>query len=136
MYESFRKIQKRRSEENDSNYGFTLIELLIVIIVLGILAAIVVLSLGGVTGESKAAACNAEAHTIQIADDAYQADPANGGNWAASVAALVPNYLKTPPSDNGYTLSVAPGTTDIPQVVIGTANPVAFSDPAGCNSLG
>ena len=54
--------------------GFTLIELLIVIIVLGILAAIVVFSLTGVTGQSKAAACTTDAKSVEIAAAAYQAN--------------------------------------------------------------
>ena len=54
--------------------GFTLIELLIVIVVLGILAAIVIFSLTGVTGQSKAAACTADGKTVETAADAYQAD--------------------------------------------------------------
>jgi prepilin-type N-terminal cleavage/methylation domain-containing protein len=139
MIERFREIQERKSAGNDSNYGFTLIELLIVIIVLGILAAIVVLSLGGVTGESKAAACNAEAHTVQIADDEYNADPSNNGAWSPDIATLVTdNDLKTAPSDDGYTLSVSAATTDIPQVLIAPATtPVAFNATSGgCNSLG
>ena len=53
--------------------GFTLIELLIVIVVLGILAAIVVFSLTGVSGQSKQAACTTDAKSVEIAADAYQA---------------------------------------------------------------
>ena len=51
-----------------------LIELLIVIIVLGILAAIVIFSLTGVTGQSEAAACNSDAKTVETAVSAYYAE--------------------------------------------------------------
>ena len=46
---------------------------------LGILAAIVVFSLTGVTGQSKAAACTSDGKTVEIAADAYQAT----GNYPA-----------------------------------------------------
>ena len=49
---------RKSGEANES--GFTLIELLIVIVVLGILAAIVVFSLTGVSGQSKQAACTSD----------------------------------------------------------------------------
>ena len=60
--------------------GFTLIELLIVIVVLGILAAIVVFSLTGVTGQSKPAACTSDAKTVEMAIDAYYADEQRPGS--------------------------------------------------------
>ena len=46
MFKRYREIQERRKAEEASEQGFTLIELLIVIVVLGILAAIVIFSLG------------------------------------------------------------------------------------------
>ncbi len=64
----------RRADGESPEAGFTLIELLIVIVVLGILAAIVIFSLTGVTGQSKAAACNSDAKTVEIAVDAYNAE--------------------------------------------------------------
>ena len=43
---------------------------------LGILAAIVIFSLTGVTGQSQAAACNTDAKTVETAVAAYEANPA------------------------------------------------------------
>jgi general secretion pathway protein G len=54
--------------------GFTLIELLVVIAILGILAAIVSISLLGVTAAAKNSALKAEKQTIQGAFDAMMAD--------------------------------------------------------------
>ena len=73
MFERHREIMERRKSGEASECGFTLIELLIVIVVLGILAAIVVFSLTGVSGQSKAAACTSDGKSVEIAADAYQA---------------------------------------------------------------
>ena len=58
---------KRQRDAGEIESGFTLIELLIVIVVLGILAAVVVFSLGGVTGKSAIAACQADGATVSTA---------------------------------------------------------------------
>jgi len=54
--------------------GFTLIELLVVVTILGILAAIVTLSLVGLTTNATVQSCNQEYKTVQAALDAYMAD--------------------------------------------------------------
>ena len=53
--------------------GFTLIELLVVVTILGILAAIVTLSLVGLTTNASVQSCNQEYKTVQAALDAYMA---------------------------------------------------------------
>ena len=72
MFQRYRELQERRAN-GESEGGFTLIELLIVIVVLGILAAIVIFSLTGVTGQSQVAACNTDAKSVETAVAAYQA---------------------------------------------------------------
>ena len=54
--------------------GFTLIELLIVIAILGIVAAVVALNIGGFFGQGKEQAANTEAHQVQTAVIAYMAE--------------------------------------------------------------
>jgi prepilin-type N-terminal cleavage/methylation domain-containing protein len=54
--------------------GFTLIELLVVVTILGILAAIVTLSLVGLTTHANVEACNSEYKTVQAAIDSYMAN--------------------------------------------------------------
>ena len=65
------KRVKRRL--GDSQDGFTLIELLVVITILGILAAVVVFSVGGIGDKGQDSACKADFATIQTAEEAYYA---------------------------------------------------------------
>jgi prepilin-type N-terminal cleavage/methylation domain-containing protein len=65
------KLEARQNRRKDK--GFTLIELLIVIAILGILAVVVVLSVGGTTTAAKNQACVADKQSIKIAAEAYNA---------------------------------------------------------------
>ncbi|MCC7076450.1 MAG: type II secretion system protein [Acidimicrobiia bacterium] len=56
-----------------SESGFTLVELLIVIVILGILTAVVVFSVGGLRNSGNAAACRAQQRTAETAVEAYNA---------------------------------------------------------------
>ena len=117
MTKYFKSLQERR--DSDTDEGFTLIELLIVIVVLGILAAVVVFALGSVTGNAKASACQADAKQIVTAVQSYNAQKAptliTAETYAAGVygttqqALLVSNgYLSAWPStNNSYTLRLA-----------------------------
>ena len=132
MFERYREIEQRRNDEDASQYGFTLIELLIVIIVIGILAAIVIFSLTGVSGQSKTAACTADAKSVEIAADAYQA---KFSTWPANVAALVPSYLHTSPlTSNGYTISIDTANAVV-QVKVGSGAAANFDDSTGCPAI-
>ncbi len=61
----------RAARKNES--GFTLIELLIVIVILGILAAIVVFAVGAFNDRGEEAACQADLKSVEIAVEAYRA---------------------------------------------------------------
>lgn len=56
--------------------GFSLIELLLVIVILGILATVVVFSVGGLTSEASETGCEADAHVLHTATEAYFAQRA------------------------------------------------------------
>ena len=93
-----KKLQPRRDE------GFTLIELLIVIIVLGILVAIVLFSLGTFKSDSAVAACKADVKQVKTAETAYFAK----NNSYTTVSGLVSaNYLQSAPSSTNYTISAS-----------------------------
>jgi prepilin-type N-terminal cleavage/methylation domain-containing protein len=134
VFERYRELQERRAS-GESEGGFTLIELLIVIIVLGILAAIVIFSLTGVSGQSQVAACNTDAKSVQTAVQAYETQ--NSGNPPANMAALVGTYLHQAPSatttSQGYAISL--DTTTLGQVDVSTSTVTNASyDTAGCAS--
>ncbi|MDP1792998.1 MAG: type II secretion system protein [Acidimicrobiales bacterium] len=59
--------------------GFTLIELLVVIVILGILAAVVVFAVGGLSDSGNDNACKTDTRTIRTAQEAY-ASQDNLGN--------------------------------------------------------
>src|SRR3990172_9330866 len=69
--------------------GFTLIELLIVIVILGILAGVVIFSVGGITDTGEQSACKTDLKTIEVAVEAYRAQE---GNYPAN---LVPTLTAT-----------------------------------------
>jgi prepilin-type N-terminal cleavage/methylation domain-containing protein len=137
VFERYGEIQKRRKGGESSERGFTLIELLIVIVVLGILAAIVVFSLSGVTGQSKAAACTSNGKTIETAADAYEAQtstwPGANAEGASTFYGLVSTYLHAAPSESGMTWTL--GSTD-QSVLVDTGNGTPAEYTTACTGLG
>ena len=125
MIATYRRIkQQRAAEEFDG--GFTLIELLIVIVVLGILAAIVVFSLGTITGKSAVAACEADAQQFNTGLAAFYASNQAYPVTATYVADLTPTFLQTLPNN----------TTHYKFVYIGTATTYTLTveNPTGAPS--
>jgi general secretion pathway protein G len=83
--------------------GFTLIELLMVIVILGILAAVVVFSVSGLSDRGTKAACQADVATVTTAAEAYYAK--NGSYPASTTISSWGGFLKTAtfPTDVNYT---------------------------------
>jgi type II secretion system protein G len=108
--------QIRQARKNQA--GFTLIELLIVIVILGVLSAVVVFAVSGITDRGTAAACKTDVSTVEVAVEAFYAKtgayPA-ANDWAALTTA--PNkFLKNPPSATKYAVSfdAAGAVTTVP----------------------
>jgi prepilin-type N-terminal cleavage/methylation domain-containing protein len=84
--------EARRNGEN----GFTLIELLIVIVILGILAAIVVFSVQGITDRGDKSACKADVATVQAAEEANYAQT---GSYTDVAGLKTANLIHSTPTD-------------------------------------
>jgi general secretion pathway protein G len=117
----------------------TLIELLIVIVVLGILAAVVIFALGGITSKSAVAACSADGATVESAIAALETQYP-GTTWSSTVLTSTANggpYIQSWPNNSAhYTFSGSGSTTSgLTLTPAATGTPVTYVGPSSCNAV-
>jgi prepilin-type N-terminal cleavage/methylation domain-containing protein len=119
--------------------GFTLIELLVVVTILGVLAAIVTLSLVGLTTSAQTKACLQEYRVVQSGMDAYMAYfNLNGVTGAGPTADMTttpdgthplynatgtPTFIRNSPTNYAYKWDQFGRITDISQSPAGPTRP-------------
>jgi general secretion pathway protein G len=130
------KHQRNAGEIN----GFTLIELLIVIVVLGILAAVVIFALGGITGKSAKAACQADGATVSTAIAALEVQyPGTVVTTALMTGATDggPYVQSWPNNATHYTFTLNGTGKDQTALQLGVGSGAAaqYVGPSSCNNV-
>ncbi|MEZ4501087.1 MAG: Ig-like domain-containing protein [Dehalococcoidia bacterium] len=120
-----------------ADQGLTLIELLIVIVILGILSAIIVFSVEGITNRGEAASCEASAQTVRIGAQAFYAQgqgPDQAARYPNDLQELADSdFVDTLPgtlSNGNLTLTFATGTFFVYNPTTGSV------DSTGCGTVG
>jgi len=111
-------LRQKLQDKTGRDEGFTLVELLVVIVILGVLSAVVVFSVSGITNRGTSSACKADVKSVEVATEAYFATNAS---YPANFDQLSPEFLKTVPGvpapsaattsfvNNGHTLTLGSG---------------------------
>jgi prepilin-type N-terminal cleavage/methylation domain-containing protein len=117
-------IQQLKAKR-DQQSGFTLIELLIAIVVIGVLAAVVIIGIGSLTNKGEASACKASADAASAAAIVHYANnsaayPADFNSMVTAKELVLPSAAAalvagdTTVEANGWVLTLTPVAGDAP----------------------
>jgi general secretion pathway protein G len=98
--------------------GFTLVELLVVIVILGILAAIVVFSVRGINDKGQEASCKTDVNMLTTAEEA---NFAQNGTWVNEGVLKTNGFITT--ESKWYDISTSGGTYTLVLTPNTSANP-------------
>jgi len=102
-------LQSSMRKRHEGEGGFTLVELLVVIVILGVLSAVVVFAVGGISNKSKASACAADLNAVTTAEETYIAQ--HPGVFQDIPGLVTATLLRSAPSTtNGYVITASATT--------------------------
>jgi type II secretory pathway pseudopilin PulG len=134
---------RNRPSPTESASGFTLVELLVIIMVLGILAAVVVTAAMNLTGDTSVASCKADFKTIETAQEAYRVqvgtsatsfNDLTGTTVGVNGTTVGPWIKEAPSSDHGYVIGfdLNPGST-FGNITVASTNPAHAAQEGNAN---
>jgi len=104
---------RARLQSSSGEDGYTLIEILVVILIIGVLAAIAIPSFLNQTGKATDAAAKELAHSAQIAAETYATD--HSGSYSGLTVSMLPQYdstIQTGPGNGAWVQSVGNPTAN------------------------